>query len=63
MIKRAFIVFNLTWSLFTTHHSLAQLVDKIPAAIPNKVQPYHYTFYITPFNSTNKSASQAAESI
>ncbi len=59
MTKRTYILFTLLYSLFTTHYSSAQLVDKTPAAIPNAPTIFHTEPYEDPLVSgINRDASR-----
>ncbi|MFN8253973.1 MAG: glycoside hydrolase family 2 TIM barrel-domain containing protein [Ferruginibacter sp.] len=60
MKKRIYISVVLFYSLFTTHHSQAQLVDKTPAAIPIAPSVYNREPYEDPLVSgINRDVSRA----
>lgn len=60
MKKRIYIALTLGYSLLTTHHSQAQLVDKTPAAIPVAPSIYNREPYEDPtVSGINRDASRA----
>jgi len=60
MIKRLYILLTILYSPLTIDHSLAQLVDKTPAAIPVAPSIYNREPYEDPFVSgINRDASRA----
>jgi beta-galactosidase len=60
MKKRFYILITVTYSLLTTHHSYAQLVDKTPAAVPVAPSIYNREPYEDPsVSGINRDASRA----
>jgi beta-galactosidase len=59
-MTKALYIFLVSYSLLTTHHSFAQLVDKTPAAIPNAPVIFSTEPYEDPLISgINRDASRA----